>query len=501
MPSRRWPPACWREASWAATKGWASADDDLAAGSARQHETSTARRSDIPPITLSLADRFDLLLSAGRRITSSLETEAVFRELAEAADSLLRPQDCLVLATPNLTRNPDGDDLVVVAGRGTEPSRGAADEVLRSADTVVVHALADDDASDSMVLSGVRSVMCAPIRVRGEAVACLYASHRDVGSIFGDDEIRIAGFLTALAGAALENAEGFADIEALTRSLEQHVADRTAALTDANRELDRRLSELGEAYTREQEIIERLRQLDQFKTELMAITAHDLRTPLAIIVGFASTLHDNADRLEADQQRALLQRIVVNTRRLSEFVENLLQFTRIESGELQIESEPFDLATLVRRTVSEFQASEPGRRFDVDVAEPAPPALGDESRQWQVLMNLLSNAVKYSPAESPVAVTVRPVADADDRAPMFEVQVRDHGDGIPPAELPKLFGKFSRVDSAGGSSAAKKAMGTGLGLYICKSLVEAHGGEISVASTVGSGTTFTYTVPAVPSTG
>ncbi len=468
--------------------GWASAADDLAAGRAMQHEGRVPRAADAPPITLSLADRFESLLSAGRQIASSLEVDGVFRALAEAAETLLRPQDCLVLATPELARNPDGDDLVVVAGSGTEPSRGAANEVLQSADAVVVHALADDDASDSMVLSGVRSVMCAPVRVRGEPVACLYASHSDVGSIFGEDEIRIAGFLTALAGAALENAEGFADIEALTRSLEQHVADRTAALTEANTELDRRLSELGEAYTREQEIIERLRQLDQFKTELMAITAHDLRTPLAIIVGFASTLHDNADRLDADQQRSLLQRIVVNTRRLSEFVENLLQFTRIESGELQIESEPFDLAALVHRTVSEFEASEPGRRFEVDVAGAVPWAVGDESRQWQVLMNLLSNAVKYSPDDAPITVTVQTIGDPADE--MIEVTVRDRGAGIPAAELPKLFGKFSRVDTA-----AKKTMGTGLGLYICRSLVEAHGGEISVQSTVGTGTTFTYTVP------
>ncbi len=480
------------------TLGWASADDDLARGTAMRDEGRATRRMDPPPITLSLADRFDSLLTAGRQIASSLETDGVFRALADAAGTLLRPQDCLVLATPELVRNPDGEDLVVVAGTGTEPSRGAANEVLRSADAVVVHALADSDASDSMVQSGVRSVMCAPIRMRGGPVACLYASHRDVGGVFGDDEIRIAGFLTSLAGAALENAEGFADIEALTRSLEQHVADRTAALTDANQELDRRLSELGEAYAREQEIIDRLRQLDQFKTELMAITAHDLRTPLAIIVGFASTLHDNADRLEPEQQQSLLQRIVVNTRRLSEFVENLLQFTRIESGELQIEFEPFDLVALVRRTVSEFEASEPQRRFEVEVADGVPRARGDESRQWQILMNLLSNAVKYAPEESPVTVGVRTVHRGD--GTMIEVAVRDRGDGIPAAELPKLFGKFSRVDPAGAASAAKKAMGTGLGLYICRSLVEAHGGEISVQSTVGAGTTFTYTVPAVPST-
>ncbi len=340
-----------------------------------------------------------------------------------------------------------------------------------------------------MVLSGARSTLCAPILVRGEPVALLYLVHRDVGGAFGDDEVRIAGFLTSLAGAALENAEGFAEIEALTKTLEQRVLARTTALSEANAQLDLRLSELRDSYEREQQIADRLRQLDQFKTELVGITAHDLRTPLTIMLGFASTLLDAGDAIDDGQRRMLLHRIVANARRLSEFVENLLQFTSIESGELAVEHDPFDLETLVRRTVSEFETAEPGRRFDLEIADALPSAVGDEPRQWQILMNLLSNAVKYSPEDAPVVVTVRRAADS---RPMAEVSVRDAGGGIPSGELPKLFAKFSRVASSDG---APRAKGTGLGLYICRSLVEAHGGEISVRSEVGSGTTFSYTVP------
>ena len=204
-------------------------------------------------------------------------------------------------------------------GSGVEPSRSLLAEVL-DGEVTVVRELADADASDSLVLSGVRSVLCAPVRVRSEPVACLYVSHRELGGVFGEDEARIAGFITALAGAALENAEGFAEVQALTTTLEERVAERTAALRDA--------------YEREQQITDRLRQLDQFKTELVAITAHDLRTPLAIIIGLAQTVTDLGDRLGDAERTQLLGRIVSNTRRLSEFVENLLQFARIESGEL-----------------------------------------------------------------------------------------------------------------------------------------------------------------------
>jgi two-component system sensor kinase len=465
--------------------GWAGAEPELRAA---ENELEALRPGSAEPVgvvTVSLADRFDALLAAGRTITATLDAPTVLSTLADAAAALLRPQDCLVLAAPDLRRSPDPDDLVVAAGAGADPSRAVMAEALAGS-TVVVRELADADASESLVLSGVRSTLCAPVRVRGEAVACLYLSHREVGGLFGDDEVRIAGFVTALAGAALENAEGFTSVQALTATLEERVAERTAALRDAYEQLDDRLGELRDAYQREQDIAARLRQLDQFKTELVAITAHDLRTPLAIILGFAQTLTDFGDRIPPEEQARLLQRIVSNTRRLSEFVENLLQFTRIEAGELEVAQDPVDLVALVQRTVGEMSSHEPARPFDVVVDGDVPPVLADEPRQWQILMNLLSNASKHSDPADPIRVTLRR------RDEVVEISVADEGPGIPARELPKLFGKFSRIDAPG---AAKQAMGTGLGLYICRSLVEAHGGTIRVRSEEGVGTTFTYDVP------
>jgi signal transduction histidine kinase len=467
--------------------GWPGADDDVAAGRAALEELEPSTVAPQGSATLSVADRFESLLAAGRAIASTLEVDAVLRALADAAEALLRPQDCLVLAAPDLARRPHVDALTVVAGSGAEPSRSVVAEALEGAATVA-RELLDADASDSLVLSGVRSALCAPVRVRSEPVACLYVSHRELGGVFGEDETRIAGFLTALAGAALENAEGFAEVQALTETLEDRIAERTAELRDANQQLDQRVGELREAYEREQQIAERLRRLDQFRTELVAITAHDLRTPLTIILGFAQTLTDLGDRIGPEEQVRLLQRIISNTRRLSEFVENLLQFARIESGELEVAHDPVDLGELVRRTVGELAAHESQRDFHVHVGDDVPTVLADESRQWQILMNLLSNAAKHSPPDAPVTVTVSRHGE------VVEVAVTDRGAGIPPAELPKLFAKFSRIDSA----AAKQALGTGLGLYICRSLVEAHGGTIRVASEEGVGTTFTYEVPIAP---
>lgn len=468
-------------------EGWPGAADELAAAQADLDALHPGSAALDAPVTLSIADRFESLLAAGRTIASTLEVDAVLHALASSAAALLRPQDCLVLSAPGLARHPDVGALTVVTGTGAEPSRSLLAEVL-AGDTAVVRELLDADASDSLLLSGVRSVLCAPVRVRGESVGCLYVTHRELGGVFGEDEIRIAGFLTALAGGALENAEGFAEIQALTESLEDRIVERTGELRDANAELDERVAELRQAYEREQQITERLRRLDQFRTELIAITAHDLRTPLTIILGFAQTLTDFGDRLGPEEQVKLLQRIISNTRRLSEFVDNLLQFARIESGELEVAHDPVDLPDLVRRTVAEMAAHESRREFHLDIADDVPTVLADESRQWQVLMNLLSNAAKHSAPDAPITVAVARQGD------VVEVAVTDRGAGIPAAELPKLFAKFSRVDSA----AAKQAMGTGLGLYICRSLVEAHGGTIRVESEEGVGTTFTYEVPIEP---
>jgi len=465
--------------------GWPGAEADLETGRRALEDLRPGGSVRLGSANLSLLDRFDALLAAGRAIAGGLDPAGILGTLVESAEAVLRPQHCVVLAAPGLDRSPPVDAVEVVAGSGGEPSRSVVAEAMDSGSTVV-HEVADADASDSLVLSGVRSILAAAVRVRGEPVACLYVSHRELGGAFGDDEVRIASFLTALAGAALENAEGFAEVQALTTTLEERVGERTAALRDAYEQLDARVGELRDAYEREQQITERLRRLDQFKTELVAITAHDLRTPLAIIIGFAQTLTDLGDRLGDEERAQLLGRIVSNTRRLSEFVENLLQFARIESGELEVAQDPLDLGALVRRTVAELASHESGRPFEVEIDDDLPTVLGDEARQWQVLMNLLSNACKHS--ESDAAVRVR----ARRRGDVVEVEVADEGPGIPPSELPKLFGKFSRIDSA---AAAKQAMGTGLGLYICRSLVEAHGGTIRVDSAEGVGTTFTYEVP------
>lgn len=240
---------------------------------------------------------------------------------------------------------------------------------------------------------------------------------------------------------------------------------------------------------REREASKRLQQLDQLKSDFVGMVAHDLRSPMTVISGFADFLRSHLDSLSADETSLYLQRISESTKHLSAFIEDVLQVARIEANELHIDIAEFNLGILVKRIVEELALSHSDRTLLVDVAPDLPPALGDEARQWQIINNLILNALKFSEGiERPIEVKV-----AHD-AKSCSVSVTDYGIGIEPEELTRIFDKFYRVEQHRNRTTVA---GTGLGLYICKSLVEAQGGTITATSSPEAGTTFTYTVPFV----
>jgi two-component system sensor kinase len=447
--------------------GWPGAGDEAATGTEALHALDDADAVE-ETVTVSLLDRFDSVLVEGRRVAGALSKDAVYGAVQEAAVNLLRPERCVVIEVG------DDDELHPVAGSAGDFSATIARRAIVEGRPVI---LSEDDAvgdmSESLILAGVRSGLAAPIFVRGRAAACFYIEHRGIARLFGSDEERIAGFIATVAGAALENAEGFAEIRDLTRTLERRVAERTA--------------ELGETNARLEETLAGLKRLDQLKTEFMAMAAHDLRTPLTVIAGFAGTLRENWDAFGDEERRQFLYRINANTKRLSEFVENLLHFARIESGELSYDIRPFDLAQVVRRTADEQSASVGASRFCLKIAAGLPLALGDEQRIWQVITNLFSNAIKFSPENADVEVEVWSWNGS------IAVSVRDHGPGIAAEDQDKLFQKFSRIERADGR---KGPLGTGLGLYICRSIIEAQHGTLFVTGSPGEGSAFTFSLPA-----
>lgn len=220
------------------------------------------------------------------------------------------------------------------------------------------------------------------------------------------------------------------------------------------------------------------------REDALAVVAHDLRNPVHAIMAAASMLALQAPD-DAQQRRiAIIQRSAKEMERL---LDDLLDVTRIESGQLVVRQEPIDVRALLEETVEAFQAQAAAVDITLvcEVADGMRPVAGDRSRLVQVLSNLIANALKFTPAGRRVSVRASP---ADHAA---QLSVKDAGDGIPAEDLPRVFERFWKADP-------ESTAGAGLGLSICRSIVEAHGGRIWAASTVGRGTTFYVTLPYMP---
>ncbi len=235
-------------------------------------------------------------------------------------------------------------------------------------------------------------------------------------------------------------------------------------------------------------LIRRLEEMNELRNEFVAVVAHDIRSPMTSISGFAHELTDQWEVIDDNQKIEYLHIITRNTDHLARFVEDVLQVTRIEAGEFAYDIHPFDIRSLTQRVLDETAGVSDERRFEFIAPEDFPLVLGDEERLWQVLTNVLSNAVKFSTAEEPITVGLSCTDDS------VQVAVTDRGIGIAKDDLPKLFVKFGRVSQLG----ARKVPGNGLGLYICKTLVEAQGGRIWCESSPGQGSTFFFTIPVAP---
>lgn len=247
----------------------------------------------------------------------------------------------------------------------------------------------------------------------------------------------------------------------------------------------RRLEEATrDAYEHERAAVRRLRELDELKGEFVAKVVHDLRTPITVIDGFAQTLADGWERFDDDRRREFVDLMRFSAARLTALVRDILDVSRIEAAEFSYDVEPLD----VREAVEQGIASMGGLawRVDLDVDDDLPPMLADRLRHEQVLVNLLTNAVKFSPERSRILVTARRSGEH------VAIGVRDHGVGIAPGDVPRLFQRFSQLQREDLATPE----GSGLGLYICRTMLEAQGGSIAVESTVGEGSTFTYRLPA-----
>ena len=236
--------------------------------------------------------------------------------------------------------------------------------------------------------------------------------------------------------------------------------------------------------------ITEIRGIERMKTAFVSTVSHELRTPLTSIKGFISTLlQDVEGYYDHDTQREFYTIIDTECDRLTRLISDLLNVSRIESGRaLDLNPKKVELLGVMEKVVTAQKSYTHKHTFAIDLPDDFPMIVADEDKTDQILTNLISNAIKYSPDGG--QITVRGTFDDE----KVTVAICDQGMGIPKEHLPKVFDRFHRVDNRD----TREVGGTGIGLYLVKHLVEAHGGEIWIESEVGKGSDFIFTLPMCP---
>ncbi|HWO92403.1 MAG TPA: HAMP domain-containing sensor histidine kinase, partial [Methylomirabilota bacterium] len=249
-----------------------------------------------------------------------------------------------------------------------------------------------------------------------------------------------------------------------------------------DREQRRAAAELGR-------LNEELAQTSKAKSEFLANMSHELRTPLNAIIGFSEILAEKMFGDVNDKQAEYLQDILESGRHLLSLINDILDLSKIEAGRMQLEPAAFDLPSAIENALIlvRERASRRGIRLGSTIDTRLGMISGDERKVKQVLLNILSNALKFTPEGGRIDIDARLHAD---RA---EVSVTDTGVGIAPGDQEAVFEEFRQVGATD-----KKAEGTGLGLALSRRFIELHGGQISVQSEIGHGSTFTFTLPVRP---
>jgi signal transduction histidine kinase len=265
------------------------------------------------------------------------------------------------------------------------------------------------------------------------------------------------------------------------------ILDKPGGFTDADASFVELFASQAAIAIRNAQLYEHTKSLDRLKSEFVAVVSHEIRTPLTSVKGAVELLADEHYFHNNEQQAKLLTIAHANAERLLVLINDILDFSKLESSSLPMNVERQRIEPVIQQVIQNMsgQFEESRVRLEAVISPELPELLFDGARIAQVLTNLLSNAFKFSPAGASVEISAEPWEG------MVRVGVRDHGEGIAPHDLPKLFRKFSQIDS----SATRKRGGTGLGLVICKGIVEQHGGAISVESTPGEGSTFYFTLP------
>ena len=307
-------------------------------------------------------------------------------------------------------------------------------------------------------LAEIKSLLCLPIKFKGEMIGLLLVTNKRDGGHFSDDDLKLLTIIASQSGQIIR-----------TSQLQQE------ALENQRQELEQ-----------ERLLTEQLRKIDKLKDEILANTSHELRTPLNGIIGLAESLIDGVAGELPERANANLALVISSGKHLASLVNDILDFSKLKTYNLELQRKPIDLRVFTEVVLKFSEPLIAGKNLVLknELPKEIPAVDGDENRLQQIMHNLVGNAIKFTASGS---VTVSATANSG----MVAISVTDTGIGIPKDKFDAIFQSFEQVDA----SIAREYGGTGLGLAITKQLVELHGGTIGVKSELGKGSTFTFTLP------
>lgn len=291
--------------------------------------------------------------------------------------------------------------------------------------------------------TNIRHFLCIPLKL-GEVISGALVFIRFGGPVFTHDQIHLAEFISILIAQLLEH-----------RRLVEQVAE-----------------------------LEAQRRLDSLQDDFIAMISHELLTPLGFIKGYATTLLRQDTSWDDQTRSEFLTIIDEEADRLRELIDTMMDSARLKADSLKITFQPISLDTFLKDLILRAQSMYENVQIELDIKAPAIKTQADPTRLAQVVNNIINNAIKYAP-QSPIWVSLDNHSEQQ-----ALITIRDQGPGIAAQYLPKLFQRFYRIPGS-----ASTTRGTGLGLYICKKIIQAHNGTIEVESIQGEGTSFHITLP------
>ncbi len=331
----------------------------------------------------------------------------------------------------------------------------------------------------------------AILKTKGEIEGVLVLGEKKSKQKYNNEDIKIIEFLIPEMAIAIKNAESFEEIRKFNEMLQKEVDTATSDMKKINEEMYKKNVDLKHLSDQLVEANSKLQQLDHLKDEFVSLASHELRTPMTAIKSYLWLFLENKDLALNEKQKTYIERAYQATDRLINLVNDMLNVSRIESGRMNITLKPFSMIKLINEVSEELKPTAIKQKvsLSIEIDDPnLPEVTADQNKIREVIINLLGNSLKFTDENGKITIRLHRENE------VLVTQIKDTGKGIKAEDLSKLFHKFQTVGS--NYLTKRNSQGTGLGLYLSKSIIELHKGKIWAESEGESkGSIFSFTLP------